>query len=360
MRLDVNNEGKFAYDILIEEDFSQLLGEIEKIEKENKKVCIVTDSNVSKLYLKEVSEILSARYQVSKFIFEAGEERKNLSTVIELYNNLLSQGFDRKDFLVALGGGVVGDLCGYVAATYLRGIDFIQIPTTLLSQVDSSIGGKTGVDLEGYKNVVGAFYMPRLVYINISTLLSLTENQYSSGMGEVIKHGLIKNKAYYEQIIKNKEKIKNRDIKTMKEIVLGSDLIKKEVVEADFKEEGLRATLNFGHTLGHAIEKYKNFELTHGACVCLGSLCALYISNKKAYISLEEIEEAKALFKYFSLPLSVSIDDEDKVLEYTKNDKKMELGQIKFILLQDIGQAYIDKSIQLEDMKEALRSIKSE
>lgn len=360
MRLDVNNEGKFAYDILIEEDFSQLLGEIEKIEKENKKVCIVTDSNVSKLYLKEVSEILSARYQVSKFIFEAGEERKNLSTVIELYNNLLSQGFDRKDFLVALGGGVVGDLCGYVAATYMRGIDFIQIPTTLLSQVDSSIGGKTGVDLEGYKNVVGAFYMPRLVYINISTLLSLTENQYSSGMGEVIKHGLIKNKAYYEQIIKNKEKIKNRDIKTMKEIVLGSDLIKKEVVEADFKEEGLRATLNFGHTLGHAIEKYKNFELTHGACVCLGSLCALYISNKKAYISLEEIEEAKALFKYFSLPLSVSIDDEDKVLEYTKNDKKMELGQIKFILLQDIGQAYIDKSIQLEDMKEALRSIKSE
>lgn len=360
MRLDVNNEGKFAYDILIEEDFSQLLGEIEKIEKENKKVCIVTDSNVSKLYLKEVSEILSARYQVSKFIFEAGEERKNLSTVIELYNNLLLQGFDRKDFLVALGGGVVGDLCGYVAATYLRGIDFIQIPTTLLSQVDSSIGGKTGVDLEGYKNVVGAFYMPRFVYINISTLLSLTENQYSSGMGEVIKHGLIKNKAYYEQIIKNKEKIKNRDIKTMKEIVLGSDLIKKEVVEADFKEEGLRATLNFGHTLGHAIEKYKNFELTHGACVCLGSLCALYISNKKAYISLEEIEEAKALFKYFSLPLSVSIDDEDKVLEYTKNDKKMELGQIKFILLQDIGQAYIDKSIQLEDMKEALRSIKSE
>lgn len=360
MRLDVNNEGKFAYDILIEEDFSQLLGEIEKIEKENKKVCIVTDSNVSKLYLKEVSEILSARYQVSKFIFEAGEERKNLSTVIELYNNLLSQGFDRKDFLVALGGGVVGDLCGYVAATYMRGIDFIQIPTTLLSQVDSSIGGKTGVDLEGYKNVVGAFYMPRLVYINISTLLSLTENQYSSGMGEVIKHGLIKNKAYYEQIIKNKEKIKNRDIKTMKEIVLGSDLIKKEVVEADFKEEGLRATLNFGHTLGHAIEKYKNFGLTHGACVCLGSLCALYISNKKAYISLEEIEEAKALFKYFSLPLSVSIDDEDKVLEYTKNDKKMELGQIKFILLQDIGQAYIDKSIQVEDMKEALRSIKSE
>ena len=360
MRLDVNNNGKFAYDIIIENSFISLLNEIEKVENTDKKVCIVTDSNVESLYLEEVKKSLQFKYKVFSFVFKAGEESKNLDTVVNLYEYLLQNNFERKDFLVALGGGVVGDLCGYTAATYLRGIDFIQIPTTLLSQVDSSIGGKTGIDFLGYKNIIGSFYMPKLVYINISTLLSLDEEQYSSGMAEVIKHGLIRDKKYYELLLEDKENIKNRHIKSMKNVVFGSDIIKKEVVETDFKEEGLRAVLNFGHTLGHAIEKYKNFELSHGACVCLGSLCALYLSYKRGFIELAELEAAKSLFEYFSLPINVALEDEEEVLEYTKNDKKMDLGKIKFILLNKIGNAFIDKSISLEDMREALRSIKSE
>ena len=183
----------------------------------------------------------------------------------KLYEHLILEHFDRKDILAALGGGVVGDLCGFAAATYLRGIGFVQIPTTLLSQVDSSIGGKTGVDFDAYKNMVGAFHMPLFVYTNLRTLLTLPGEQFSSGMGEVIKHGLIKDKEYYQWLVDNREGILKRDLDLCQAMVYGSNRIKKEVVETDPTEQGDRALLNFGHTLGHAVEKLKDFTMLQAA-----------------------------------------------------------------------------------------------
>lgn len=201
-RLTICRNGDPIYDICMKTSFDGLKKETEAFDLRDHKICIVTDSNVAALYLEEVKAVLSqCCSKISVFIFPAGEENKNLNTVKELYEHLIREHFDRKDMLAALGGGVTGDLCGFAAATYLRGIDFIQIPTTLLSQVDSSIGGKTGVDFDAYKNMVGAFHMPRLVYTNLEALLTLPKEQFSSGMGEVIKHGLIRDKAYYLSLI---------------------------------------------------------------------------------------------------------------------------------------------------------------
>ena len=191
-RLNVYKDQKPIYDIVMEPSFEKLTEEVNKFHLSERKICIVTDTNVAPLYLEEVKERLSkCCKKISYFVIPAGEENKNLDTVKKIYEHLILEHFDRKDMLAALGGGVIGDMCGFTAATYLRGIDFIQIPTTLLSQVDSSIGGKTGVDFDAYKNMVGAFHMPRLVYTNLNTLLTLPKEQFSSGMGEVIKHGLI-------------------------------------------------------------------------------------------------------------------------------------------------------------------------
>lgn len=347
-----------VYDIVLREDFLLLADEVKKLNIENKKLCIVTDQIVGELYLQEVSEILSpCCHKVISYIFPAGEKNKNLFTVQKLYELLILSKFDRGDMLVALGGGVVGDLCGFAAATYLRGIDFIQIPTTLLSQVDSGIGGKTGVDFDAYKNMVGAFHMPKLVYSNISTLLTLPDNQFSSGMGEVIKHGLIKDKGYYQWLLRSAETIWARDLPACRKMVMGSNLIKKDVVEKDPTEQGDRMLLNFGHTLGHAIEKLKDFTLLHGECVALGSLAAMYISCLRGTISPEEINDFRHVLKVFHIPDSVSGLLKEDVIKATKNDKKMESGVIKFVLLREIGSSYVDRTVTEDEMALALDSI---
>lgn len=231
-RVTVHLDEKPIYDIVMTEDFSALPGEIEKLSISNRRLCIVTDSNVEKLYLNEVKKLLAPCCKtVISFVFPAGEEHKNLDTVRDLYETLILNHFDRNDMLAALGGGVVGDLCGFAAATYLRGVAFMQIPTTLLSQVDSSIGGKTGVDFDAYKNMVGAFHMPKLVFTNINTLQTLPDNQFSAGMGEVIKHGLIKDAAYYEWLLENAADIWARKPEALRKTVTWSNEIKRAVVE---------------------------------------------------------------------------------------------------------------------------------
>lgn len=354
-RVEIHHGGEAIYDIVLEDSFLALKEEVVKFSLDKHKICIVTDSNVASLYLDEVKEVLSATSgAVETFVFPAGEENKNLETVKNLYEFLIQHKFERKDMLVALGGGVVGDLCGYAAATYLRGVSFIQIPTTLLSQVDSSIGGKTGVDFDAYKNMVGAFHMPKLVYTNIATLLTLDSEQFSSGMGEIVKHGLIKDLAYYDWLQENKEEIQKRNLTSCEEMVLGSDKIKQAVVENDPYEQGERAILNFGHTLGHAIEKLMNFEMCHGQCVALGCLCAGYLSKKKGFITESELEKMKSMFDLFELPTTFPKLDFDLIISTTKSDKKMDAGTIKFVLLKEIGQAYVDLAVTDADMKEAL------
>lgn len=357
-RLPILYQKKPCYEIVYENSFSQLEEELRALSVENRKICIVTDSTVEPLYAKEVQSIVEKVAQKADlFVFPAGEASKNLDTVKALYVYLIEHKYDRKDMLLALGGGVVGDLTGYAAATYLRGIQFIQVPTTLLSQVDSSIGGKTGVDFDSYKNMVGAFHMPSLVYINLSTLNSLSDRDYFSGMGEVLKSALIKDAAFYTWLIDNFYEINDRDLTVLEELVYRCDQIKKAVVEKDPTEQGERALLNLGHTLGHAIEKYMNFELYHGECVALGIVCAAYISWKKDMLSMDEYYEIRDMFVPFNLPISIDQIDVDKIISLTKSDKKMEHGTIKFILLKKVGKAVIDLTVTDEDMRNALNEI---
>lgn len=357
-RLEVLFNKKPCYDIVIESDFSTLSDEISKLDTANKKICIITDSIVGPIYKEDVINLLApVCKKVVSFTFQAGEERKNLTTVNDIYRFLIEQNFDRKDMLIALGGGVVGDMTGFAAATYLRGIDFVQIPTSLLAQLDSSIGGKTGVDFEQYKNMVGAFKMPKLVYMNINTLTTLDERQFFNGFAEAMKHGLIKDAMYYEWMISNMYEICERDMEVMEELVYRSCQIKKAVVEKDPTEQGDRALLNFGHTAGHAIEKYKNFTLQHGECVALGCVVAAYISWKKQLLSMEEYYEVRDMFVPFNLPISIEDIDVDEIIRITKSDKKMEQGQLKFILLKKIGKAIIDRTVTEEELKAGLEEI---
>ncbi len=357
-RISVTVPSQADYEILIRNDFDDLARELEKFAIATKKLCIITDSNVGRLYAQQVVLQLKRHCrEISVFTFTAGEASKNLETVQDIYRFLISHKLDRKDMLLALGGGVVGDLTGYAAATYLRGIDFVQIPTTLLSQVDSSIGGKTGVDFDQYKNMVGAFHMPRLVYMNLSVLKDLDKRQYACGMAEILKHGLIRSAGYYEWLIGHFAQINDRDMDIIEEMIYESCLVKKNIVERDPLEKGDRALLNFGHTIGHALEKYKNFTMLHGECVALGCIAAAFISWKRELLQAEEYYEIRDMFVPFCLPITIDHVNAREVLAFTKSDKKMEHGTIKFILLEEIGKAVIDNTVSEEEILAALQEI---
>ena len=274
-----------------------------------------------------------------------------------MYKALIENQLDRKSLVVALGGGVVGDLSGFGAATYLRGIDFIQIPTTLLSQVDSSVGGKTGVDLDQYKNMVGAFHQPRLVYMNMNTLKSLPPVEFACGMGEVLKTGLICDADFYEYVLANHEAIRALDTAALAKMIRRCCEIKAGVVERDPKEQGERALLNLGHTVGHAVEKLKDFQLLHGQCVAIGLVSAAYISWKRDLLTEEEYNRIREGCLLYDLPVSAEGLDETAVLAATKKDKKMEQGQIKFVLMKGIGSSFIDRSVSDEELLEGIREI---
>ncbi len=356
--ITVHKNGRPAYDIVFRQNYADLLEKLEKLNIIRRRICVVTESNVSRYYLEEVRELIEPHcMEYTSFVFKEGEASKNLNTVKDLYEHLILARFDRNDLLIALGGGVVGDLTGYTAATYLRGIDFIQLPTSLLAQVDSSIGGKTGVDFDSYKNMVGAFHQPKLVYMNLSTLLTLNDRQFHSGLGEIIKHGLIKDRTYYNWIHMNYDKINSKDLNTLQELVVRSCNIKRLVVEADPEEKGERALLNFGHTLGHAIEKQMNFQMLHGECVAIGCILAAIISKNKGMLSEKDIADIKESFAAFHFPLLPRNIDVKDIIHITKSDKKMNAGTIKFILLKEIGDAYIDLTVSDQDMENAIQEL---
>lgn len=357
-RLPILYNKKPCYDIVFTQSFDSLWEELEHLGCGSRRLCIVTDSKVNELYGEEVRSLLEGKCRKAvKYVFPNGEEHKTLDTVKEIYKYLIEEGFDRKDMLLALGGGVTGDITGYAAATYLRGIDYIQLPTTLLAQADSSIGGKTGVDFDGYKNMVGAFKMPRLVYMNLTVLRTLEDRQYFAGFAEVMKHGLIKDSMFYEWLIEKMYEICERDIDVLQEMLMKSCTVKKLVVEKDPTEQGDRALLNFGHTIGHAIEKAKGFSLYHGECVALGAVAAAYISWKRQMLTMDEYYEIRDMFVPFYLPISVEGIDPKEILRLTKSDKKMESGRIKFVLLKKIGKAVLDQTITDEEILEAVGEI---
>ena len=358
--LPVTLNNTVIYHIQLKDSFSDLGKELLTLGyTPDQKLCIISDSHVDPLYGKKISDLLkqSGYCQIYHYTFEAGEASKNTSTVNGVYEYLIQNHFDRHDVLIALGGGVVGDLTGFTAATYLRGIDFIQVPTSLLAQVDSSIGGKTGVDFMQYKNMVGAFYQPKLVYMNLNVLQTLPKDQLVSGFGEILKHGLIKNRDYFFWMNEHYQDILNLNYQVLEEMIHQSCIIKRDVVERDPKETGERALLNFGHTIGHAVEKLADFKLSHGVCVGLGIVSASYLSYQLGKISKEDLDLIEETLKHFGLQTRISNMNAADILDTTKLDKKMIGSKIKFILLNSIGDAYIYRELTDEQILEGIHYI---
>ena len=346
-----------AYNISFHSDFS-LLSDVMKSINAPKKLLVVTDTNVEKIYLSEVVGILkNAGYDVNSFAFPAGEENKNINTISDICKACLENKLDRKSMIVALGGGVVGDMAGFAASIYMRGIDFVQVPTTLLSQSDSSVGGKTGIDFCGSKNILGAFLQPKHVYINVSAVKTLPEREIISGLGEVIKHGIIRDKDFYEFLKENIKEIKNLDDSFLMRMCKTNCAIKASVVEADEKEAGERAHLNFGHTIGHAIESASNFELTHGECVALGMIGAFYIAVGRGYVSSSKLDSFIALLSDYGFKTKTDISDVEIILDIMRSDKKSANGTIRFVLPTEIGKVEIFDDVSDEEIISGIKFI---
>ncbi len=342
-----------SYDILFDTSYLGLCDALKEINAP-KKLLIVTDTNVAPLWLDEVKSLLDeAGYDVLKCIILAGEENKGMDSVLKICSACCEHKMDRKSMILALGGGVVGDIAGFASSMYMRGIRFVQLPTTLLSQSDSSVGGKTGIDFENAKNILGAFHQPSLVYINTSTLKTLPEREFISGMGEVIKHGIIKDAEFFNFLFNNSEKIKQLDSSLLIKMAKTNCAIKAEVVMADEKELGLRAILNFGHTIGHAIESEANFSKTHGECVALGMCAASYISFKRNLITKDTFDRIIAIIEKYGFGTKTELVH-DKVLKFMENDKKSVDSKIKFILPSAIGKVSITQDVTKEEISQAL------
>ncbi|MDC0454327.1 3-dehydroquinate synthase, partial [Gammaproteobacteria bacterium] len=270
--------------------------------KSYNKILIVTDDGLPKKYLAEIKKLIPKSKKVYIYSLPAGEKSKSLKSFNLILENLASLKFDRTDCLIALGGGMVGDITGFVASSYLRGIDFIQIPTTLLSQVDSSVGGKTAINISQGKNLVGAFYNPKKVFISLSYLQTLSEKEYRSGLGEVVKYAFILNKRLHRILKSNSNLVLSRNLKVLEEVIYESIKTKSKIVTKDEKENGVRALLNFGHTFGHAIEAKNNYKgVSHGEAVVLGMIIASEISYLENYITKKELEEIKNLITSLGL-----------------------------------------------------------
>ena len=324
----------------------------------SRRAAVVTDSNVGPLYAETVVVALQkARIEAELITVPAGEASKSMEQVTEVCRAMLRAGLDRKSFLVALGGGVVGDLAGFAASIFQRGIPCVQIPTTIVSQVDSSVGGKTGVNTPEGKNLLGAFHQPRLVLADTSTLASLPEREFNEGFAEIIKHAAIRDASLLD-LVETKDSIRDHLIP----LVARNVAIKAAVVEEDEKETtGTRALLNFGHTLGHGIEAAGGYgRFLHGEAISLGLVAATRLSVEKAGLSLDEGERILAALKLYGLPtvLPADISDED-ILAAMGRDKKFEAGQVRFVLLRSLGDAYLSSEVSGEDLAGALNALRS-
>jgi 3-dehydroquinate synthase len=304
---------------------------------------IVTNETVGPLYASQVAAtVASLGKKVTTVTLPDGESFKHWETLNLIFDGLLRQGADRKTTLIALGGGVVGDITGFAAASYMRGVPFVQIPTTLLSQVDSSVGGKTGINHPLGKNMIGAFHQPQVVLADIDTLKTLPSRELAAGMAEVIKHGAIADADYFAWIEQNIRKLNACDPEAMAIAVKRSCEIKANVVAQDEREQGLRATLNFGHTFGHAIEAGMGYgEWLHGEAVGCGMVMAASLSERLGFIDVETRTRLTALVRAAQLPVVAPDLGTQRYIELMKVDKKAEAGSIKFILLRKLGEAFI-------------------
>ncbi len=326
------------------------------------KIAIITDSKVEKLYAERLKELFEKEGIKSEiFSFPEGEASKNIDTVISLARRMIQKKFDRKDIIVALGGGVTGDIAGFLASIYLRGIPFIQIPTTLLAQVDSSVGGKTGVDLPEGKNLIGTFYQPLRVYIDPDVLRTLPLSEVKNGLAEVVKYGCILKKRLFSFLKKRGKEIYELKAEDIEYIIFESCRAKAWVVSKDEKEAGLRRILNFGHTIGHAIETELNYQVPHGLAVAVGMLVEAKLSEELKIAKKEVARPLENLLKKLELPYRLSHLSEklkpEKLLPHLAKDKKVWRGKLTIVLLEKIGKYSFFESPPSEVIKKILKEI---
>jgi 3-dehydroquinate synthase len=315
------------------------------------KVLIVSNETIAPLYLELVEKQLSDK-QVDKVILADGEQYKNLDNLNLIFDRLITSRHDRKTTLIALGGGVVGDMTGFAAASYQRGVPFIQIPTTLLAQVDSSVGGKTAVNHALGKNMIGAFYQPQAVIIDTDTLSTLPDREFSAGLAEVIKYGLIVDAQFFEWLEANIEALLNRDQQALAYAIELSCISKSHVVAADETEQGVRAILNLGHTFGHAIETFQQYkDWIHGEAVAAGMVMAAELSVMAGDLSRTDLERIKRLLTACSLPVTPPVGmAADDFMRLMVRDKKVLDGQLRLVLLKSLGSAFVSDQFSVADL----------
>ncbi|MEW5766645.1 MAG: 3-dehydroquinate synthase [bacterium] len=351
--------GERSYHIHIEPGLMRLAGEIILSLGLSRRVGVITNPKVGGLYLPSLKESLEkAGLTVESIEVPDGEEYKNLEATRGLYNELLSRRFDRRTPIIALGGGVIGDLAGFVAATFMRGLPFIQIPTTLLAQVDSSVGGKVGVNLPQAKNMVGSFYQPWVVIIDPLVLKTLDERELRAGLAEVVKYGVIRDGDFFAYLENNWARILDLDPEALSHIIAVSCQIKAEVVSQDEREAGQRAILNYGHTIGHALEALTNYKhFRHGEAVAIGLIGASWIANELGLLSESEVRRQINLLQQIALPTTFSGIDSQKIIDTLSLDKKVLGGEVRFVLPTQIGQVIIKSAIGTEVIQKVLKKI---
>ena len=348
-----------SYDIIIEHGLLSELGALISKKFGKPKTFIVTDSNIAAHWLKQTIESLSAQGMSPKVLeVPVGERTKSFINLEKIIDQLLESKVDRDSVLIALGGGVIGDLAGFAGAVTLRGIKVIQVPTTLLSQVDSSVGGKTGVNVRQGKNLVGSFHQPSLVAIDTQVLQTLPSRQLFAGYAEVLKYGLIKDRSFFDWLELNGKKVLEGDKLAQQFAIFTSCRIKAEIVEADEKEKNLRAILNFGHTFGHALEAEAGYDgnLLHGEAVSIGMVLAIELSKSLGYLSGQDAGRAVEYIRNIGLPTNInSIEGStswhpDGIIQHMQHDKKVSNGQLRFVLIKGIGEAYLTADVERNDI----------
>jgi 3-dehydroquinate synthase len=310
------------------------------------KLVIITDPAVNKLYGEALNQRLTeGSFSASTLLVPEGEEQKSLETAGRLYYELTACYAERTTPILALGGGVIGDLAGFVAATYLRGVPLVQMPTTLLAQVDSSIGGKVAIDHGRLKNMIGAFYQPSLVIADTSTLKTLPAEEFASGLAEVIKSAAIKDEKFFIFLEENLNKIKSHDEEALEEIVFQSAKIKADVVAKDEMDLGLRNILNYGHTIGHAVESVSDFRIEHGQAVAIGMVAAARISNQMGILDINEVIRLREVIEQAGLPTEMPDLKPEEIIQAMKHDKKVRENKVRFVLLKSIGNVFVSDEV---------------
>ncbi len=357
-QVTVNRPGR-SYNIIVEVGCITRAGSLIKEAGLTGKAALISDENVARHYSEEVRASLEAvGFEVSCHLIPAGESSKSMEQAQSLCRSLIEHQHDRGSFVVALGGGVVGDLAGFVAAIFYRGIPFVQIPTTIVAQVDSSVGGKTGVNVPEGKNLLGAFQQPRLVLADPGVLRTLPRNVFCEGFAEVIKHAAIRDASMLSEL----EAMDPQNQEVSPELIAANLAIKARIVEEDEQEtSGIRALLNFGHTIGHAIESTAEYgTLLHGEAISLGVRAALYLSEKRAALPPADTARLLHLHKHWGLPLILELDlRSDAIMTALARDKKFTVGGIRFVLLRQLGEAFVSDEVIEQDLIEAIEHIRT-